>query len=277
MSVESERSKAAQGLEEISRRVLEAQRSRRQVAPFSRGETPLSMTDAYAVARLAKDARIAAGERIVGRKIGFTNSGIWDEYDVHAPIWGYMYDGTVHDLDGAGDGFSLTQFCEPRIEPEIAFGFRAAPRPEMDEAALLETIDWVAHGFEIVDSIYPGWVFDAADTAAAFALHGAYICGPRHPVPGAGAIGALRDFKITLRRDGEVIDRGTGANVLGSPLLALRHVMDVIAGDPGADGISAGEIVTTGTLTRAFPVAPGERWETEIDGLPLEGLAVTFA
>lgn len=69
------------------------------------------------------------------------------------------------DLPGALD---LAPFVEARIEPEIAFGLRAAPEPGMDERALLDCVAWVAHGFEIVQSLYPGWRFTAADTVAAF-------------------------------------------------------------------------------------------------------------
>jgi 2-oxo-3-hexenedioate decarboxylase len=88
---------------------------------------------------------------------------------------------------------------------------------------------------------------------------------------------ALATFTIALLRNGEVIDRGTGSDVLGNPLHALRHAIGVIEADPGADRIGAGEIVTTGTVTRAFPVAAGENWSTEVAGLPLEGMALTFS
>jgi len=86
----------------------------------------------------------------VGRKIGFTNRTIWAEYNVYGPIWGYVYDRTVHNLAEIGDTFSLMGLAEPRIEPEIVFKLALAPVPDMDETALLACIDWVWHGFEIV-------------------------------------------------------------------------------------------------------------------------------
>ena len=61
------------------------------------------------------------------------------------------------------------------------FGLGKAPLAGMDEAALSACIDWVALGYEIVQSIYPGWKFAAADTVAAGGLHGALLIGPRHP------------------------------------------------------------------------------------------------
>lgn len=263
--------------ENQARHILDARRDRQQI-DFARPED-LSLEGAYRIARRIRDLRSLAGERVIGRKLGFTNRTIWDEYQVHAPIWGYMYDTTFHDVSSAETRFSLAPFCEPRIEPEIAFGFARTPRAGASDDELLGAIDWYAHGFEIVDSLYKDWKFRAADTVAAFSLHGAYLCGPRRQVADEDAAklrSALQSFQIELARDGETIDVGHGANVLDSPLSALRHGIEVIASEPDAEPISAGEVVTTGTVTRAFPIKPGETWTTTVSGLPLDDLRVAF-
>ncbi|MEQ8479110.1 MAG: hydratase [Hoeflea sp.] len=265
------------GEEQRARQILNPRRERRQIAPS--GPDELSLESAYRISRRIRDVRTSEGEQVIGRKLGFTNSTIWEEYDVHAPIWGYMYDTTFRDVPAAEIRFSLDPFCEPRIEPEIAFGFSHAPCPGDSDEDLLGAVAWYAHGFEIVDSLYKDWKFKAADTVAAFGLHGAYLCGPRRKVAGddpARLRQALRNFRIELARDGEIMDIGDGANVLGSPLAALRHAMEVIAKDRDANPISAGEIVTTGTVTRAFPVKQGETWSTTLSGLPLDNLRVEF-
>lgn len=92
----------------------------------------------------------------------------------------------------------------------------------------------------------------------------------------AGWLEALASFEIALERDGALIDRGHAADVLGGPLTALRHLVELLAGDPLNPPLAAGEMVTTGTLTRAWPVAPGEAWRTAISGLPLDGIALRF-
>jgi 2-oxo-3-hexenedioate decarboxylase len=222
--------------------------------------------------------REARGEVPIGRKIGFTNRTIWAEYGVFAPIWGYVYAGTVHDLAAIGAGFGLDSLAEPRIEPEIVFGLAKAPSLGMDEAALLGCIDWIAHGFEIVQSIFPAWRFAAPDTVAGFGLHGALLVGERHAA--AATADAWREslsrFEIDLLRDGVVIDHGLAANVLGGPLPALRHLVELLARDPDNPPLGAGEIVTTGTLTRAFPVVRGQRWETRLSGLRVSPIALRF-
>jgi 2-oxo-3-hexenedioate decarboxylase len=249
-----------------------------QIEPFSSRISSFNLDDAYRVTAAVRKMRETRGELPVGRKIGFTNRTIWPEYNVYAPIWGYVYDRTVHYLVGIGDTFSLRDLAEPRIEPEIVFRLAAAPAPGMDERTLLASVDWVAHGFEVVQSIFPGYKFSAPDTVAAFGLHGALLIGPRHPVATHAEDWArtLSTFEIDLKRDGTVVDHGLAANVLGGPVFALRHLIDLLARDRFNPPLAAGEIVTTGTLTRALPVAPGQTWSTELTGVALECICVRF-
>ena len=86
---------------------------------------------------------------------------------------------------------------------------------------------------------------------------------------------ALPRLEVALMKGGAVVDRGVGANVLDSPLLALGHLVGLLTGHP-AHALRAGEIVSTGTLTDAHPVAAGETWTTAFSGLALPGLSVTF-
>jgi 2-oxo-3-hexenedioate decarboxylase len=127
--------------------------------------------------------------------------------------------------------------------------------------------------------VFPQWKFTATDTTAANALHGALLVGARHDVAGDAEqwLEKLAGFEVALYRDGELIDRGSGANVLGSPVSALKHLVALLADDPVNPPLQAGEIVSTGTLTRAFPVAPGETWTTKLDGIPLPGVSLRFS
>ena len=87
----------------------------------------------------------------------------------------------------------------------------------------------------------------------------------------------LAQFEATLWRDGDLVDRGAGANVLDSPALALGHLARVISEQPGAPALGAGEVVTTGTVTNAHPVRPGEQWRADYGALGLEPFTLTFA
>ncbi len=250
----------------------------RQVAPFSQRLPDFSLTDAYRITDVVRRKREAAGEKPIGRKIGFTNRTIWEQYQVYAPIWGFVYDRTVRKLSEFTNGFSLKGLAEPLIEPEIIFHFRAAPSAGMDERAILGCVDCVSHGFEIVQSVFPGWKFSPADTVAAYGLHGALFVGNTHPVAGSEDewLRKLASFEIDLYRDGAHIDHGRAANVLDSPLSALCHLIALLADDKVNPPLAAGEIVTTGTLTKAMPIAAGQKWSTKLSGIELEGAELGF-
>jgi 2-oxo-3-hexenedioate decarboxylase len=267
----------AADLEAVADEVFSALGTGRQISLFTSRPGGLTLDESYRALALLDHRREARGERRVGRKIGFTNRTIWEQYKVYAPNWGYVYNSTVHDLRDTA-AFSLAGLVEPRIEPEIVLGLARAPAPDMDETALLSCVDWVAHGFEIVQSIFPRWEFSAPDTVAANAMHGALLIGPRHAVGARAAQWqrALADFTIDLLCDGRVIDRGHSANVLGGPLSALRHLVGLLQRDPTHPPLAAAEIVPTGTLTRAMPVQSGETWSTALHGIALDGIRLRF-
>lgn len=268
---------AATDLEAIAREIEQAQDRAVSIAPFTARHPGFDVPSAYKVASRVGERRRAGGFVPVGRKIGFTNSSLWPVYGVHQPIWGTMYDRTVVRVQGCEARLSLSAFAEPMIEPEIAFGLRSAPAPRSDPAALLRSIEWIAHGFEIVQSHFPGWKFRAADTVADNGLHGAYLLGPQVDVSrlGPDPVESLRTFSVDLSCDGVLKETGRGENVLGGPLAALAHLVAVLAEHPGG-ALRAGEIVTTGTLTAAYRVSAGEEWTTEVRGIALPGLRVTF-
>ena len=104
-----------------------------RIAPFSARLSTFDLDDAYRVTAEIRQMREMRGEMPVGRKIGFTNRTVWAEY---APIWGYVYDRTVHNLAEISDTFSLVGLAEPRIEPEIVFKLaRASFRHGRDSIA----------------------------------------------------------------------------------------------------------------------------------------------
>jgi len=252
---------------------------RRQLAPFVGRIEGFDNTAAYHVARLIHEARIREGATPVGRKIGFSNRDLWPQFHIHEPVWGHLCESTVSRLVAQRGPLPVGRLLEPRIEPEIVVHFGAMPPRSADTAAILASIDWVAHGFEIVESIFPGWKFQAADTIAACALHAALLIGePQSPARrGADLADRLERFTVALARNGKVVDGGRGSNVLGSPLAALAHLIAVLASQPRAQPLAAGELVTTGTLTGAPAIRPGEVWSTMIDGIALPGLSLQLA
>jgi 2-oxo-3-hexenedioate decarboxylase len=249
------------------------------LAPIASATPGFDVEAAYAVLAQIERRRETQGWVRVGRKIGFTNRTIWPRYGVYQPMVASVWRHTVrHAVDGRAR-LSLRGFVQPRIEPEVVFGLRAPVPANASAAQVLAAAAWIAPGFEIVQSHFPGWRFAAADCTAAFGLHAALVVGTPLTLDDAkraDLAARLPAFELTLRRDAEVIDRGVGENVLGSPALALAHAADVLAAHPQHPALAAGELVTTGTITDAWPVTSGETWTSDYGTLGRPGLALTL-
>ena len=235
---------------------------------------------AYKVAGELVRLRRARGEKTVGRKIGFTNRNIWAEYGATAPIWAHVYDKTVQFAADHHASISLKGSVQPRLEPEIAFKLKAPLRAGVNHPALvLEAIEWLAPSFEIVDCHFAGWKFGQADAVADFSFHWRLVVGTPYEIRSAeisDLVERLRDCNVTLSRNGTIADRGTGANALGHPAAALAFLADILMRQPQFEPLAAGEIITTGTLTAAMPIKPGETWSSQFEGLPVSGLQINF-
>ena len=117
-------------LKAVAGDVVAALASHRQIPTFSSRPGGLALAGAYRVTPLLRAAFEARGEKITGRKIGFTNRTMWKLYGVEAPIWGYATDRTTRELANTKVE-RVKDFAEPRIEPEIMFGLKSAPSPGM--------------------------------------------------------------------------------------------------------------------------------------------------
>jgi len=262
-------------VDELAGRLIAAQDAARTLAPITGEAADFNVAAAYDVLFEIERRRRAQGWVPAGRKIGFTNRTLWPRYGVHEPMWAHVWTHTVHHARSAQATLELDGLVQPRIEPEVVFGLRG-PIPDADDAGeILRHVEWVAAGFEIVQSHYPDWKFRAPDCTAAFGLHGALIVGTRVPVTEgnrAALAATLPGFVLTLRKGDAVVERGIGGNVLDSPALALAHLARVLARQPKFAPLTAGEIVTTGTVTDAWPVARGETWSSDYGALNLPGL-----
>lgn len=268
----------ASAYDALSAELIGLDEAPREVPPFSARHPGLTAESGYRAAAQLHAHRIARGWNPVGRKIGFTNRTLWERYGVHEPMWGMVYDRTLLTATSDRVEIPLAGLVQPRIEPEICFKLKAKPPHSNDPEALLAAIEWIAHSVEIVQCAHPGWKVTLADCTAANGLHGRLAVGTPVPITELPRLAALLPaLEVTLSRENSVVDRGVGRNVLGSPLLALAHFIGVLARQPLAPELRAGEIVTTGVLTDAHPVRAGETWTTSLRGLPLPGVTVVFA
>jgi 2-oxo-3-hexenedioate decarboxylase len=196
-----------------------------------------------------------------------------------------MYDDTVHYAGGGESTFPLARCRAAKLEPEVVMklkrpltGLEAA-----DPAAVLDAAEWIAVGFEIIDCPFPDWQFKAVDFVGAWGLHTALVVGPSlAATPGnrAALAEALPRFTLRLLKDGTLVEEGSGGNSLGSPALCVAELAQAVAQQrarvPETRPLEAGELISTGSLTSAQRVAPGETWKVEVEGLPVSNLTLRF-
>ena len=261
----------------LGKELIDMHAGARKVSPFSERDPALTAQTGYAASRALHEHRLALGWKPVGRKIGFTNRNIWPRYGVYEPIWGWIYDRTLIASENNRATMSLAGLVQPRIEPEICFRLKASPPLTKDPQALLGCIEWIAHSVEIVQCHHPEWKLKLADSTASNGLHGRLTHGTPVPVEKiSGLAAALPFLKVDLFKNGHKIDSGIASNVLGSPLLALSFLIDLLDKQEHSPKLAAGEIISTGTITDAHPVAPGETWRTDLHGFATRNLEIRF-
>lgn len=248
-----------------------------EVAPYTERFPGYGLADAYRVVEEMRRRREAMGQKLVGRKIGFTNATAWAGHGISEPIWNYLYDASTWTLPPPGGTFDLGHWPNIRMEAEVALGLGRAPEAAMTDAELLDCVDWVALDFEVCTSIFPDWQFQVAD-AATTGVHVGLLLGPRHGIVGSRRRWGeqLAAFTATLSEAQGARATGGGSQVLGSPIKALGYLVKELARF-GGEPLQAGEMVTTGTLTAALPGAPGERWRAEANGIDLAPIDVTLS
>lgn len=232
---------------------------------------PADLGDAEALQAEIVALRRARGERPLGYKIGFTNRTIWPVYGVHHPIWAPVWDRTVTQLDGTLATVAVDRFVEPRVEPEIVFGLGRVPTSS-DPQAVVDSIAWIAHGFEIVQSPFPGWRFSAAEAIAAQSLHGALLIGPRKHRSHFPDMRALASFTLELSLGERAVAVGEARDVLDGPLFALCHLVAELS--RRGESLARDAIVTTGAITDAQPLHEGQTWRSRLHGIELPGLTL---
>ena len=230
----------------------------------------------YQIGRYLHEQIIKRGYKSAGRKIGFTNKEIWEEFGVDKPIWANMYDQTIHFSNLGILPLPIANMVAPRIEPEIIIKLLSDfPDGDHSPEEIVKTIEWVAIGFEIVDCHIADWRITAADAVADFGLHAALAVSEPWYIQKEDpefVASSLRDMKVTIAHDTKFIAAGSGKNALGSPLFALSWLNKTILSQPWAPRLLAGEIITTGTLTPPPFVHAGERWSVTVSGAPLSSL-----
>ena len=264
--------------ENLARELLSACETGRTVAVLPSARPGFDLNMAYEVEAALKQFREPGRHKAVGRKVGYANKAMWRVLKLETLVWAHMYEDTVHHSDSNSATLTLPNRRSLKIEPEIVFGLKRAITAEgLDATAALESTEWLAMGFEIIDCPFPEWNFQPSDFVASFGLHAALVIGEQVQVKPdliATLVDELPRFKVRMFRNGEFVEEGSGRNCLRSPALCLAELGAAIVRRFPSEPLSVGEIVSSGTLTAGHPADSGDLWKVEVEGLALPPLTL---
>lgn len=247
--------------------ILNAERTRIAIPQISQTYPDMTIEDAYDVQRRWAQARIAAGARVVGRKIGLTSRAMQQASKMTEPDYGVILDDMLF-RDGAR--IAASRFIKPRLEVELAFVMGA----DLSGAGcqlhdVLRATEFVTPALEIID--YRTEVPRAiVDTIADNAAYAAIVLGGK----------IVRPFDINLRwvgatlsQNGVIEETGLSAGVMGHPAAGIAWLVKKLA--PLNDGLQKGDIVLAGSFTRPVDINAGD--VIQADYGELGGIGVSFS
>jgi 2-oxo-3-hexenedioate decarboxylase len=246
--------------ERIAAVLAAAERDRTELAPFTDDHPDLDEDTAYAAQWAGVQAKLAAGERLVGAKLGLTSKVKQRVMKVDSPLYGWVTSGMLGDY---GEPVDLGRFIHPRVEPEIAFLLGRDVSTPATVTSVLAATESVFGAVDLLDSRYADFRFALPDVIADNASAGLFLLGPRAVAP--ADLDDLRLVGCVLRVDGDVVATAAGAATMGHPAAAVAWLANRLAARDRE--LSAGMLVFSGGLTEPVPLVAGMSVTAELDGL----------
>lgn len=245
-------------LETIAAELRAAEAGGRTIAPL---RDRLSIgAEAYAVQQINTTHRLAAGGRLVGRKVGLTNPVVQRQLGVDQPDYGMLFADmeVMHDAEIAWNPGA--QF---KVEAEIAFIVgRELTAADLSMAELIRGIDCAVPAIEIVGSRIANWDIRFVDTVADNGSSAFFTLGPF-----PRRLETLDLLGCAMRMEGTdgTLSEGRGDACFGSPLNAALWLARGMAraGYP----LAPGDVLLSGALGPMLTATPGSRYVARIEGL----------
>ncbi len=254
-------------IEQLGDELYQALTQCQVLEPLTSRHPDITIDDAYAIQQKMLARRLAAGEKVVGKKIGVTSQAVMNMLGVFQPDFGWLTDGMVYN---EGQAIPANTLIQPKAEGEIAFVLKKTLKgPGITAADVLAATEGVMACFEIVDSRIRDWKIKIQDTVADNASCGVFVLGDRLVDPRDVDLATVG---MVLEKNGDIVATGAGAAALGHPANAVAWLANTL----GAHGIAleAGEVVLSGSLGIMVPVAAGDNLRVTMGGIG--GCSVRF-
>lgn len=235
----------------LAKQLQEAEKNKQSLKGLTNDEIKLTLEEAYQIQLINIDAKLEAGNTIVGKKIGLTSKVMQELLGVGQPDYGHLLDNMVVEN---GSEVAIDSLLQPRVEGEIAFILKDdLIGPNITSTDVLLATDYVVPAIEVIDSRIKDWKINIYDTIADNASSGLFVLGGQpHKVNEVD----LETIGLVLYKNGKVINSGVGAAVLGHPANSVAwlanklHELNI--------PLQAGEVILSGALSGAVDVQAGD-------------------
>lgn len=250
----------SQQIMEIADMLYYAEKTRTPMDLITSQYPDINAEDSYKIQLSYVDKRIKNDEAtIIGKKIGLTSEAMRIMVNVDEPDYGHLFDDMYYEMDVMIDTTSMIQ---PKIEPEIAFILKKELKgPGVKVSDVIEATAGVMPSFEIIDSRLNGKI-KFEDTVADNGSSAKLVLGTQ--MVNIKQID-LRTTGLVFEKNGKIIDTAAGASVMGNPAVAVAWLANKLY----SYGISLkpGEIILSGSLTKAYDIKPGDIYTATFGGL----------
>lgn len=241
----------AEQLTEIAASLAEAERTKGVIPRITASYPDATIEDSYAIQAAWRNAAIADGRRLVGRKIGLTSKAMQQATGITEPDYGVMFDDTVWE---SGSTIPFDAFSNVRIEVELAFVLNAPLEgPNCSLFDVLRATEYVTPALEVLNSHIEMEGRTIVDTISDNAAYGGMVLGG---IPMRPDQIDLRWVSALLYRNETIEETGVAAGVLNHPASGVAWLANKL--HQHSDGLEAGEIILAGSFTRPMWVSRGD-------------------
>jgi len=233
---------------QLAQSIADARRTRVQCDV----DWPSPAPDMAAALKVQKQVVDAFGSSVVGWKVGATNAGAQKNFGLDGPFFGPIVEAGVT-TPGSTLKAAPTVLA---VEPEYAFKMARdfpADGEEVTEENAADAVEACHVALEVIGRCVKSADFqNGIGLTMDFAGNSAFVPGPEvanwqsHDLINTPVLG---------KADGEVVNEGSGAEVMGSPLTSLTWMAQQLANR--GDKLKAGDWVSTGTCTAPVPAKAG--------------------
>jgi 2-oxo-hept-3-ene-1,7-dioate hydratase len=236
--------------------LLQAEATGQQIGLLTKRHPEMGMDDAYGVQNAIYRAKLAAGQKVIGWKIGLTSKAMQYALNIDIPDSGILFDDMLFET---GATVPAGRFIQPRIEAEIAFVMKTPiGGADVTRQDVIAATDYVAPSIEILDTRIlradpeTGQTRSVFDTISDNAANAGIVLGrERHSLDAHD----LRWVGAITSRNGEVEETGLGAGVLNDPVVSVVWLARRMA--QYGQSIEPGQVILSGSFIRPIECPSG--------------------